>query len=78
MEKESIFLISSLIINALLILERCFNRIKKSSCFGSNIELNDMKNNDNKLQNTTIHLNKFYDLIKNNDKKKDLNVIDKV
>jgi hypothetical protein len=73
MEKDTIILISSLIINALLILERCFNRIRKSSCLGGNIELS-----DNKLQNATIELNKFYDLIKNNEKKKDLNVIDKV
>ncbi len=78
MESNTIFLISSLVINVLMIIERFMNRIKKSSCMGGNIELSDSKNTDNKLQNATIDLNKFYDLIKNNDKKKDLNVIDKV
>ena len=69
-------LISSLVINALLILERCFSRIKKSSCMGSNIELQDIKNTDNNKDNI-IDINKIYELINNNNIKKDI-IVDKI
>ena len=78
MESNNMILISSLVINALLILERCFNKIKKSSCMGGNIELSDVKNTDNnKIDN--IDINKIFEMIKNNNKKEDINiVVDKV
>jgi|LakMenE18May11ns_1017448.scaffolds.fasta_scaffold9868399_2 hypothetical protein len=39
MENNSQMLLASVIINVLLILERMFNKIKKSECCGSKLEL---------------------------------------
>jgi hypothetical protein len=73
MESNTVILISSLIINVLMIVERFMNRIKKSSCFGSTLELSDIKNsnNFNKTDNN-IDINKIYELINNNIKKDDV------
>jgi len=82
MESNNVILISSLIINVLMIVERFMNRIKKSSCFGNNIELNDVNKIDNEKK-SDIDINKIYDLINNINKneKKDiviLNIKDKL
>jgi len=73
MESNNVILISSLIINVLMIVERFMNRIKKSSCFGSNIELSDVNKIDNEKK-SDIDINKIYDLINNINKseKKDI------
>ena len=70
MESQNIILISSLIINVLMIVERCLNRVRKSTCFGSNIELSDVKNTDNKNDNV-IDMKQIFELINNNNKKQD-------
>jgi len=72
MESNTVILISSLIINVLMIVERFMNRIKKSSCLGSTLELSDVKNSDNsnKNDNNNIDINKIYELINNNNKNK--------
>jgi hypothetical protein len=41
MDSENAIIICSLILNVALIIERCFKRVKKSTCLGSNVEFSD-------------------------------------
>jgi hypothetical protein len=60
MDQETNLLIASVIINILLIIERMFNKIKKSKCCNSEIELQTTsQQNENKIVDLRdININK--------------------
>ena len=47
MDSQNAIIVCSLILNVCLIIERCFKRVKKSSCMGSNLEFNDSNSPNN-------------------------------
>ena len=60
MDQETNLLIASVIINVLLIIERMFNKVKKSKCCNSEIELqtNSPQNENKKVDLKDISINK--------------------
>ena len=54
MDNQNSIIVCSLILNVALIIERCFKRVKKSSCMGSNLEFNNDNNNVSQRINKAI------------------------
>jgi hypothetical protein len=54
MDSNNVIIICSLVLNIALIVERCFKRVKKSSCMGSNLEFSDSPNNQSDKNNLKL------------------------
>ena len=69
MDSSTSLIIVNLIINVMLFLNHLIDRIKRSSCFGSNIEFNDnIPNKDNTPRFQNNDLLKILELLNNNKK----------
>ena len=51
MDSQNAIIVCSLIFNVVLIIERCFKRVKKSSCMGSNLEFSDNQTSPSSSKN---------------------------
>ena len=88
MDNSSTLIVVNLIINLMMFLNHLIDRVKRSSCFGNNIEFNDnipnnnnnytsKFNSNNDLQKILELLNKKDDIkidIKDKDKKDDIKI----
>ena len=73
MDNSSTLIVVNLIINLMMFLNHLIDRVKRSSCFGNNIEFNDnIPNNNNNTPkfNSNNDLQKILELL-NKDKKND-------
>ena len=80
MDNSSTLIVVNLIINLMMFLNHLIDRIKRSSCFGNNIEFNDNIPNNNKDNtpkfNSNNDLQKIIDLLNKDKDKKDNIIID--